>query len=267
MFFINNSYSKVNFIKKLHEYDIVNDTIIRSEDVSVVNEKSNEDFLNWSIYLPSVNNIVLFTYKSMGLDLKSEMLDPKKNTVVFFNDKIDFIKKVGSPASNFILNSASTWHSLIFIKDKNDNLYTIDKFTKNLNKYNSKGILTYNKEINFGSKYKEINFNISEPFPIDSTELIRGSLSFISAMVYDDTKDRLLVSYFNETYEKQADGKLIEKRNDYFIIFDTNGNNITKEPIIAPVNSIPFYFDDNLIISSEINTRSQLEIVKYNILY
>ncbi len=261
--FTNNGFTKTNFIKILHEYDIVKDTFITSKNISVVNDISQEKYLNYFLYLTGDNRFIMQVYMKMGEDKKMEKLSNDRKALVFFDDSLNLVSICGKPADNFINNAAPLWRILEFNLDNNNNIYTIDGKTDYFCKYDKNGKLIYSKEIDLGKEFKEINFDIPLDIPRDSVDYIRSKISFFTALHCNTTKDRILISYFNED-ETNPNNKL---RDDYFVILDMDGNTITKEPIKATKNSIPFYFEDDYILCSEVNSSSQLEIVKYRIKY
>jgi hypothetical protein len=194
------------------------------------------------------------------LPRRCRKLESSHHSVYVFDDNISFIKSYGSISKLFEKYSASKWHGYRFKLDQLNNLFLMEDFTKQLSKYNSEGELVFSKDLNLGQEFKQLAFDIPTKIPKDSVVIIRNALSFTTAIVYDEIKEQILISYFNEHTENN-----VETVTTYFMLFDKNGNALLSEPIIAPNQSIPFYMENGIVFSSEVNSSSQLEIVKYRI--
>ena len=261
LFFITKSFTDTTIIKYLHFYDVINDTIIRSQKISSILDSLNIAQYNDNIYQTNQNRFIMFYHPQFeDLPRRCRKLESSHHSVYVFDDNISFIKSYGSISKLFEKYSASKWHGYRFKLDQLNNLFLMEDFTKQLSKYNSEGELVFSKDLNLGQEFKQLAFDIPTKIPKDSVVIIRNALSFTTAIVYDEIKEQILISYFNEHTENN-----VETVSTYFMLFDKNGNALLQNAIIAPNQSIPFYMENGIVFSSEVNSSSQLEIVKYRI--
>lgn len=261
LFFITKSFTDTSIIKYLHFYDVINDTIIRSQKISSILDSLNIAQYNDNIYQTNQNKFILFYQPQFEeLPRRCRKLEPAHHSVYVFDDSIRFIKSYGSISPLFQKYTASLWYGNRFKLDAKNNLYILGNYTNILSKYKSEGELIFTKDINLGKEFKQLAFDIPTKIPKDSVIIIRNALSFTTAIVYDEIKEQILISYFNEHTENN-----VETVTTYFMLFDKNGNSLLQDAIIAPNQSIPFYMNNGLIYTSEVNSSSQLEIVKYRL--
>ena len=260
LFFINNAFTDSSIYKILHEYDIANDTITKLSYITPILEKVGIPKFQENIYFPSKNRFALVYCPRFEIPQTSHKIDSSQKLIYFIDDNLICLNKVGLIPLNFQKYSASTWFGTFITLTNSSDLFLINKFSTLLSKYTYEGELVFSKHISLGKEFKQLAFDIPTKLSKDSVIIIRNALSFTTAIVYDEIKEQILISYFNEHTENN-----VETVTTYFMLFDKNGNALLSEPIIAPNQSIPFYMENGIVFSSEVNSSSQLEIVKYRI--
>ena len=146
------------------------------------------------------------------------------------------------------------------------NMFVTNQFFSNKLKYwTYEGKKVKEVNLNLGKTYRKINDNAFRYFENRNMSKFNNNISRKNQLLYDNCFHRSLVCYYNDFYPKGVINPFSPKikTNKYIVISNDNGESLTNKPIQVHKSFIPFYFHDNIIFASELDSDRHLEIVKY----
>jgi hypothetical protein len=157
----------------------------------------------------------------------------------------------------------STTFMVIFAYNDNK-IYSIQRYTNKLKVWDLNLNLLTTLRLDLGEKYREIKSDLPNFGTPEMAAKYHNMVSAFWKILIDSQNNNILLYFENSTYPPGVYDFMSDKvkHEIIFNIYDKHGQKLNKEEIILPKATVPFYFDDNYIYTTETNG-NKLEIVKY----
>ncbi len=180
-----------------------------------------------------------------------------------FNMDGNIIKTFDKPDLHFKSYRQSKHFSMIF-GYSNDVIYTIQNFTNNLQRWDHEGNLQQTNYLDLGNYFRKIDIDFQKNSNFQEYAILNNKISKFERILVDNTTANILIVYKNETYPSGIVDFMSDKVKWEIVlnIYNQYGVKLNDLDVILPKGTIPFFFENNIIYTTEING-NKLEIVKY----
>jgi hypothetical protein len=257
-----------NYQRTIQFYNIYSDSLSEAIEFRPhLSGKRNKEGNN-IFCLPDIHYFVNSFGQSSYPSNKNFSFSDDDTLIFLYNTDGEYITGFDKPDSTIKKHKVSTWFHHCFGIDDNNNLISIQSFSNLLKFWNTKGELLKVQSLNMGKNFRVIDFDIKDSLSRqDAAEINNKITRTRHTILFDKINKYSLITYENETYPDSvidpfSDKILIEK---YLVISDENGYCITGEPVQIPSSCIPFYFNDSIIIATELDSKKRLQIVTYHL--
>lgn len=242
-------------------FDVFKKELSESKEI-IINKNTHRDNSSIENNFNTNKNRIILTHFSSGEE--NFFLKNYDTTLFVYDTNGIFLFSFGNPDSIYQKFKISDRFMEMICFDDSGNIYSIQNFSKNLKYWDQNGNLIKKFVLDF-SNYRDLNCDISAKLTTAEAIDVWNKISTTWFLKRDNKNGNILVGYRNMTYPPGVLDFFSDeaKREVYLHIINKDGEHLTSSDILMPGSCKPFHFENSMIYATELDSKSNLQIVIY----